>query len=88
IGDPAVALMMNGRLVGASALQIVIAHKPHIGRFGRGPDLLCIDLLFWLNGLALSLCGAAENEQGCEADCRFDVSVHVFPPRLLKPISR
>src|SRR4029077_1207708 len=84
--DPAIALMMDGRLIGAACLQIAVADKSHIGGFSRCADFLRIDSLF-RDGLALRLRGAAENEQGCEADCRFDVTVHVFPPRLW-PISR
>src|ERR1700744_1778003 len=73
IGDPAVALMMDGRLIGAARLQIAVPDQLHVGSFGRRPDLL-----------ALGMCPAAEQEQGCEAGCRFDVTVHVFPPRLSK----
>jgi hypothetical protein len=39
------------------------------------------DLLF---GLTLRMRGAAENEKGCEADCRFNVTVHVFSTQALK----
>jgi hypothetical protein len=40
IGDVAITLMMDGRLIGAPALKIVVADKAHIHRLGRRPDLL------------------------------------------------
>nr|WP_229191369.1 hypothetical protein [Bradyrhizobium brasilense] len=40
IGDPSVALMMNGRLLGAAGLQIVGSNQPHVGGFRRIADLL------------------------------------------------
>ena len=39
IGDPAVALMMDGRLIGAACLQVVVADEPHIAGFRRVADL-------------------------------------------------
>ncbi len=41
IGDPAVALMMDGRLIGAARLQIAVADELHVGGFGRRADFLC-----------------------------------------------
>ncbi len=38
IGDIAVALMVDGRLIGGAVLQIVIADQPHIARFRRIAD--------------------------------------------------
>ncbi len=40
IGDPALALVMDGRLVGAARLQIVGADEAHVGRFRRRADFL------------------------------------------------
>ena len=42
IGDPAVALMMDGRLIGAARLQIVVADQLHVGGFGRRADHLLL----------------------------------------------
>src|SRR5258707_11066947 len=39
IGDVAIALLMDGRLVGAARLQIAVADKAHVGDFGRIADL-------------------------------------------------
>ena len=44
IGNPAVALMMDGRLVGAARLQIVVADQPHVGGFGRRTDHLLLGI--------------------------------------------
>ena len=40
VGDVPIALVMNGRLVGAAALQIVVADESHVHRFRRSTDLL------------------------------------------------
>ena len=42
IGDPAVALMMDGRLIGAARLQIVVADQLHVGGFRRRADHLLL----------------------------------------------
>ena len=44
IGDPAVALMMDGRLIGAARLKVAVADQLHVGGFGRSADdlLLCV----------------------------------------------
>src|SRR5207248_6085870 len=42
IGDPAVALMMDGRLIGAARLQIIAADQPHVEGFGRSSDYLLL----------------------------------------------
>ena len=42
IGDPAVALTMDGRLIGATRLQIIAADQPHVGGFGRSSDRLLL----------------------------------------------
>ena len=42
IGDPAVALMMDRRLVGAAGLQVAPAGQPHVGGFRRRADLLLL----------------------------------------------
>jgi hypothetical protein len=44
IGDPAIALMMDGRLIGAAGLQIIGADQLHVGGFGRRPDHLLLRL--------------------------------------------
>ena len=44
IGDPAVALMMDGRLIGAACLQIVAADQPHVRGFRRRADHLLLRL--------------------------------------------
>jgi hypothetical protein len=44
IGDPALALMMDGRLIGAARLQVVIADQFHVGGFGRRADDLALSL--------------------------------------------
>ena len=40
IGDPAVALMVDGRLIGASRLQVVAPDQPHVRRLGGRADHL------------------------------------------------
>src|SRR3954453_3119107 len=42
IGDPAVALMMDGWLIGTARLQIIAADQPHVGGFGRSSDYLLL----------------------------------------------
>ena len=42
IGDPAVALMMDGRLIGAARLQVAGADQLHVGGFGRRADHLLL----------------------------------------------
>ena len=42
IGDPAVALVMDGRLIGAAGLQVVVPDQLHVGGFGRRPDHLLL----------------------------------------------
>jgi hypothetical protein len=42
IGDPAIALAMDGGLVGAARLQVGPADQPHVGGFRRGADLLLL----------------------------------------------
>ncbi len=39
IGDVAVALLVNGRLVGGAVLQVVVADEAHVARFRRIADL-------------------------------------------------
>ena len=40
IGDEALALSMDGRLIGAARLKIVVADEPQVARFRRVSDLL------------------------------------------------
>ena len=42
IGDPAIALLLNDRLVGATSLQVVVAHEPHVQRFFAFGGVLCV----------------------------------------------
>ena len=42
IGDPAVALVMDGRLIGAARLQVVGADQLHVGGFRRRADHLLL----------------------------------------------
>ena len=42
IGDVAVALLVDGGLIGAAGLQVVIADQPHVHRLGRIADLLLL----------------------------------------------
>ncbi len=44
IGDPAIALVVDRRLIGAARLQIVGADKLHIGGFGRRANHLLLSL--------------------------------------------
>ena len=75
IGDPAVALMMDGRLIGAARLQIVAADQFHVGGLGRRPD-----------HLALGKSGAAAGkESDTQISGEFDATAHVFPPGLTRP---
>ena len=39
IGDVAVALLVDGRLIGAARLQVVVADEAHVLGFGRIADL-------------------------------------------------
>ena len=42
IGDVAVALLVDGRLIGAARLQVVVADQAHVLRLGRIADLLLL----------------------------------------------
>jgi hypothetical protein len=42
IGDIAVALLLNGRLVSAAGLQIIVADEPHILGFRGIAELRCL----------------------------------------------
>ena len=41
IGDPAVALMMDGRLIGAARLQVAGSNQLHVGASGGAPITCC-----------------------------------------------
>ena len=74
IGNPAVALMMDGRLISAARLQVVSPDKFHIGGLGRSPDRL-----------RLGMSAGAERNQKYPERCRqFDVTGHVFPPQAIE----
>jgi hypothetical protein len=45
--------MMDGRLIGAAGLKIIVSDELHIGGLGRGSDLLTPD------SFALRKCAAA-----------------------------
>jgi hypothetical protein len=42
IGDPPIALMKDGGLVGAAVLQVVVPGEPHVAGFGRRADFLAL----------------------------------------------
>jgi hypothetical protein len=42
IGDPAVALMMDGGLIAAARLQVVGSNQLHVEGFGRRADYLLL----------------------------------------------
>jgi hypothetical protein len=73
VGDPAVALMMDGRLIAAARLQVAGSNQLHVARFGRRADhlLLCTSDAW--------VCEKKNRKQGCE----FKATAHV-PPRLFK----
>ena len=74
IGDPAVALTMDGRLIGAARLQIVAADQPHVQGFrGRADDLL----------LRMRAIQAGDQDRGDRCD-RNAPAIHA----LLAPCSR
>ena len=58
IGDPTIALMMNGRLIGGASLQIVEAYKAHIRRLRRVADFR------WLS------CDRSTDEQSDHNGCK------------------
>jgi hypothetical protein len=68
IGDPAVALMMDGGLIGAARLQVVASDQLHVAGFRRRADhlLLC----------TRDACEEIDGETGCE----FESTAHVPPP--------
>src|SRR6185436_9078703 len=73
IGDPAVALMMDGRLITAARLQVVGSNQLHVEGFGRRADHLL---------LRTSDAGACEKNNR-ERGCELKATAHV-PPRLFK----
>jgi len=73
IGDPAVALMMDGRLIAAARLQVAGSDQLHVESFGW-----CADHLL----LRASDAGACK-EKNRESDCEFETTAHV-PPQLFK----
>src|SRR3954452_21452222 len=73
IGDPAVALMMDGRLIAAACLQVAGSNQLHVAGFGRRPNHL---LLRTSDAWA---CEKKNREPGSE----FKATAHV-PPRLFK----
>ena len=76
IGDPAVALMMDGRLIGAARLQVVVADQLHVGGFGRRPDHL---LLRHARRLRRRQRKSTSRDRGRPG-------TSCFPPRCSKPI--
>ena len=71
IGDPAVALVMDGRLIGAARLQVVASDQPHVGGFRRRADHL----------LLRGSDAAGRNEGDAENCGEFDVTAHAFSTR-------
>ncbi len=70
IGDPAVALMMDGRLIAAARLQVVGSDQPHVESFRRRADHLL------LRKSGAGACKKNDREPGCE----FKATAHVPPP--------
>ena len=66
IGDPALALLVDGRLVGAARLKVAPAEQLHVGGFGRVAHFLL-------------LCGRAHRHER-EADRQPYVPLHAFSP--------
>src|SRR5947209_2551510 len=58
IGDPALALLLDRRLIGAARLQIARADEAHVERLWRIADLR-----------SFSECGPAAEHGGCERRC-------------------
>ena len=72
IGDPAVALMMDGGLIGAARLQVVVPDQLHVGGFRRRADLLLLRR-------------SAAAQQNRDKNCEFDATAHAFHP-VFRPI--
>ena len=68
IGDPAIALMMDGRLVGAARLQVAGSDQLHVGRFRRRADHLA---------LRMGIAGAGD-EGHAKNRCQLEPSGHDF----------
>src|SRR5882757_6629973 len=66
IGDPAIALVMDGRLIGATRLEIVAADQLHVGSLRRRADRLL-----------LRVGGGAASEKD-EAGSKWDATEHKF----------
>ena len=85
IGDPAVALMMDGRLIGAARLQVVVADQLHVGGFGRRADHLLLLLLGCRS--AHARCRRRTNKDAKQI-ASLTRPFMSFPPRLFKSQSR
>ena len=72
IGDVAIALAMDDRLIGAARLQIAGSNQLHVERFGRRAD-----------HLLLRLSARASEKIDRAPGCEFEAIAHV-PPRLFK----
>ena len=86
IGDPAVALMMNGGLIGAARLQVVTPHQFHVGRFRRRPDHLArYDLALGMGaGAGRDQKYRESREKYRESICQFETTGHVFSTQVFK----
>ena len=73
IGDAAVALMMDGRLIGAARLQIAGSDQLHVGGFGRRADYLL-----------LCKSGPTQRENESETQTASSTRAFMLPPRLFK----
>ena len=68
IGDPAIALVMDGRLVRAARLQVAGSDQLHVGRFGGAP-------IIWLCAWALP---APARKDMQRHRCQLEASGHDF----------
>jgi len=73
IGDVTIALVVDGRLIGAAPLQIVIADQFHVGGFGRSPDHLLLRMDTAAGG------ESNRNQRGDKSP-----ALHPVPPQMFK----
>jgi hypothetical protein len=71
IGDPAVALMMDGGLIGATRLQVAGPDQLHVGGFRRSAD-----------HLLLRTGAERTHKKNRETGCEFDATAHAFHPTV------
>jgi hypothetical protein len=61
VGDPARALLLDNRLIGATGLQVVVTHQVHVA--GSGCSLLWLWWLWLLSGR-----GSREKTEECPSE--------------------